>query len=198
MDKSPCDYLMKLIIIGDSGVGKTCFLMRFFDDKFTSSHITTIGIDFKFKIITLDGKNVKLQVWDTAGQERFRTITQTYYKGAMGIILVYDCSERNTFDNVKSWVKQIDQHANPGVAKVLVGNKCDVPNRKVKTEEGKKLADEYGMGFFETSAKNNINIKQTFYYLAKEIKDKSLPELVIQGTVKVNEKTAKKPKNGCC
>jgi len=110
------DYLVKLIIIGDTGVGKTCFLLRFAEDSFTSSHIATIGnflphslgIDFKIKTINVDGKNVKLQIWDTAGQERFRTITQTYYKGAMGVILTYDCTREDSFDNVRNWIKQID------------------------------------------------------------------------------------------
>ena len=113
------DYLIKMIIIGDSGVGKTCFLLRFSDDNSTSSHIATIGkaaflsltyigIDFKIKTVNIDGKNVKLQIWDTAGQERFRTITQTYYKGAMGIVLAYDCTSEESFENVRNWVKQIE------------------------------------------------------------------------------------------
>ena len=99
------DYLLKLIIIGDSSVGKTCVLLRFSEDNFPTCHMPTIGIDFKIKTINVDDKRVKLQVWDTAGQERFRTITQTYYKGAMGIILVYDCTEEQTFNNVKNWLK---------------------------------------------------------------------------------------------
>ena len=173
--KAAYDYLMKFIIIGDSGVGKTCFLMRFADDSFTTSHISTIGIDFKIKPITIDGKNIKLQIWDTAGQDRFRTITQTYYKGAMGVILAYDCTDENSFNNVRSWIKQLEAHATPGVCKVLVGNKSDSPNKKVDPSRGEELAKEYGMNFFDASAKNNINVKETFYYLAKEVKDKTLP-----------------------
>lgn len=136
------DYLIKLILIGDSGVGKTCFLLRFADDNFTISHISTIGIiskfnsfhlgiDFKIKTINIDGKNVKLQIWDTAGQERFRTITQTYYKGAMGIILAYDCTSEESFNNVRNWVRQIEVHAQPNVEKILIGNKADLVDKKV-------------------------------------------------------------------
>ena len=162
MNKSSYDYLMKLIIIGDSGVGKSCFLMRFADDTFTTNHISTIGIDFKIKMIALDGKGIKLQIWDTAGQERFRTITQTYYKGAMGIVLAYDCTDEKSFENVRLWLKQIQLHAKPNVAKVLIGNKCDRADKKVPAERGKTLADEYNMAFFETSAKNSINTKETW------------------------------------
>ena len=159
------------------------------------------GIDFKIKPITLDGKSVKLQIWDTAGQERFRTITQTYYKGAMGIILAYDCTDENSFANVKSWVKQIEAHANPGVVKVLIGNKCDRPDKKIETEKGKELADECRMAFFETSAKNGINVKETFYYLAKEIKDKSTPSNMTPGAIQINTAILQKKserKGGCC
>ena len=173
--KPSYDYLMKLIIIGDSGVGKTCFLMRFADDSFTTSHISTIGIDFKIKPITLDGKAIKLQIWDTAGQDRFRTITQTYYKGAMGVILAYDCTDENSFANVRNWIKQLEAQATPNVVKVLIGNKCDHENKKVEPSRGKALADENKMSFFETSAKNNINVKETFYHLAHEIKAKLVP-----------------------
>ena len=122
-----------------------------------------------------DGKAVKLQIWDTAGQDRFRTITQTYYKGAMGVILAYDCTDENSFNNIKNWMKQLEAHAIPGVSKVLIGNKCDSVNKKIDATKGKALADEYKMGFFETSAKNNINVKETFYHLAREIKLKILP-----------------------
>lgn len=103
--------LIKLLLIGDSGVGKSCLLLRFSDDSFTPSFITTIGIDFKIRTITLDGKRIKLQIWDTAGQERFRTITTAYYRGAMGILLVYDVTDEKSFGNIRNWVKNIEQHA---------------------------------------------------------------------------------------
>jgi Ras-related protein Rab-8A len=143
LKKPKYDYLLKLIIIGDSSVGKTCLLLRFSDDQFPTSHMPTIGIDFRIKTINIMNKNVKLQVWDTAGQERFRTITQTYYKGAMGILLVYDCTEEVTFNNIQNWLKQIEAHAQPNVQKVLIANKSDLPDdqKKVDPERGRALAE---------------------------------------------------------
>eukprot|EP00124_Ichthyophonus_hoferi_P002977 Ihof_evm1s231 gene=Ihof_evmTU1s231 len=122
------DYLIKLLLIGDSGVGKSCLLMRFCEDTFTPSFITTIGIDFKVRTVTLDGKKIKLQIWDTAGQERFRTITTAYYRGAMGILLVYDVTNRQSFENTRTWLKNIEQHAVEDVNKAIIGNKADMPN----------------------------------------------------------------------
>lgn len=165
------DFLIKLLLIGDSGVGKSCLLLRFSDDSFTTSFITTIGIDFKIKTIELDGKRIKLQIWDTAGQERFRTITTAYYRGAMGILLVYDVTDEQSFANIRNWIRNIEQHAADNVDKVLIGNKCDMVNDKVvETAKGKALADEYGVKFFETSAKMNTNVTESFTSIAKAIK----------------------------
>lgn len=165
------DYLIKLLLIGDSGVGKSCLLLRFSDDSWTPSFITTIGIDFKIRTIELEGKRIKLQIWDTAGQERFRTITTAYYRGAMGILLVYDVSDEKSFGNIRNWIRNIEQHAQESVNKMLIGNKCDmVDKRVVETERGKQLADEYGIKFLETSAKNSINVEEAFITLAKDIK----------------------------
>ncbi|CAN6180670.1 unnamed protein product [Urochloa humidicola] len=167
------DHLIKLLLIGDSGVGKSCLLLRFSDDTFTTSFITTIGIDFKVRTVELDGKRVKLQIWDTAGQERFRTITTAYYRGAMGILLVYDVTDESSFNNIRNWIRNIEQHASDNVNKILVGNKVDMDSKRVvSTAQGQKLADEYGIKFFETSAKTNQNVEQVFFTIARDIKQR--------------------------
>jgi len=165
------DFLIKLLLIGDSGVGKSCLLLRFSDDSFTPSFITTIGIDFKIRTIELEGKRIKMQIWDTAGQERFRTITTAYYRGAMGILLVYDVTDDKSFQNIRNWIRNIEQHAAENVNKILIGNKCDLVDKKViDTSRGKALADEYKIKFMETSAKNSINVDDSFITLARDIK----------------------------
>merc|ERR1712115_700669 len=177
--KQAYDYLIKLLLIGDSGVGKSCLLLRFSDDSFTPSFITTIGIDFKIRTIELDGKRVKLQIWDTAGQERFRTITTAYYRGAMGIMLVYDITNEKSFDNIKNWIRNIEEHASADVEKMILGNKCDMNDRRqVSKERGEELAIEYGIKFMETSAKASINVEEAFYTLARDIKAKMEKKLV--------------------
>jgi Ras-related protein Rab-8A len=165
------DFQIKLLMIGDSGVGKTCLLLRYANDSYSPTFITTIGIDFKIKNIQLDGKRVKLQIWDTAGQERFRTITTSYFKGAHGILLVYDVTDRKTFQAIGNWISQIKSHADNNVNRVLIGNKCDmVEERAVSTTEGEGLAKEFEMDFFETSAKKGIAVEKAFISLAKQVK----------------------------
>ncbi|CAM1301169.1 RAB8B (predicted) [Pycnogonum litorale] len=171
------DYLFKLLLIGDSGVGKTCVLFRFSEDAFNATFISTIGIDFKIRTIELDGKKIKLQIWDTAGQERFRTITTAYYRGAMGIMLVYDITNEKSFENIKNWIRNIEEHASADVEKMILGNKCDVAERKVSKERGEQLAIEYGIKFMETSAKASINVEEAFISLARDIKSKAEKKL---------------------
>merc|ERR1719394_1272371 len=140
------DYLFKLLLIGDSGVGKTCVLFRFSEDAFNATFISTIGIDFKIRTIELDGKKIKLQIWDTAGQERFRTITTAYYRGAMGILLVYDVTDERSFQNIRNWMRNIEQHAADNVDKILIGNKADMQaDRMVEKQKGADLAQEYNI-----------------------------------------------------
>ncbi|KAJ3001210.1 GTP-binding protein of the rab [Thoreauomyces humboldtii] len=167
------DYLFKLLLIGDSGVGKSCLLLRFADDTYTESYISTIGVDFKIRTIELEGKTVKLQIWDTAGQERFRTITSSYYRGAHGIIVVYDVTDQDTFTNVKQWMQEIDRYACEGVNKLLVGNKSDLTTKKVVDyDAAKEFSDNLQIPFLETSAKNATNVEQAFLTMAKQIKDR--------------------------
>lgn len=148
-------------------------LFRFSEDHFNSTFISTIGIDFKIRTIDLDGKKVKLQIWDTAGQERFRTITTAYYRGAMGILLVYDITNEKSFENIKNWIRNIEEHASGDVEKMILGNKCDMTEkRNVSKERGERLAIEYGIKFMETSAKAGLNVEEAFFSIARSIKAK--------------------------
>ncbi|GAM19695.1 hypothetical protein SAMD00019534_028700 [Acytostelium subglobosum LB1] len=196
------DHLIKLLLIGDSGVGKSCLLLRFSEDSFTPSFITTIGIDFKIRTIELEGKRIKLQIWDTAGQERFRTITTAYYRGAMGILLVYDVTDEKSFGNIRNWIRNIEQHATESVKKMLIGNKCDLPEKKVvDTARGKALADEHGIKFLETSAKNSINVEEAFITLAKDIKKNMIDKEIGtpgQPNVDITKSATEDKKGGCC
>jgi small GTP-binding protein len=163
------DKLVKLLIIGDSAVGKTSILIRFTDDEFSTSHLATVGIDIKNKTFELDRDVVKLQIWDSAGQERFHSIASSFYKGAMGILLVYDCTNEDSFRNVGKWLHSIQTHGSDNVQKVLIGNKCDMPSRTVSTAVGERMAKEAGLKLFETSAKTNINIHEAFYYISRQV-----------------------------
>jgi len=170
MAKKAYDYLFKLLLIGDSGVGKTCLLFRFSDDAFNTTFISTIGIDFKIKTVEVDGKKIKLQIWDTAGQERFHTITTSYYRGAMGIMLVYDITQEKTFDNIAKWLRNIDEHASEGVERMILANKCDMNDKRmVSQEKGDGIARDHNIKFYETSAKENINVEEAFMKLTEDI-----------------------------
>eukprot|EP01006_Ploeotia_vitrea_P051263 TRINITY_DN67542_c7_g3_i1.p1 TRINITY_DN67542_c7_g3~~TRINITY_DN67542_c7_g3_i1.p1 ORF type:complete len:403 (+),score=53.06 TRINITY_DN67542_c7_g3_i1:93-1211(+) len=167
------DWLFKLLLVGDSGVGKSMLLLRFADDTFTDSYIPTIGVDFKIRTVDIDNKMVKLQMWDTAGQERFKTITSSYYRGAHGIMLVYDVTDRVTFDNIKGWLDEIDKYAVENVKKVLIGNKSDRNgDRQVTYAEGQELADKLGIPFVESSAKHSMDVEKAFITMATVIKNR--------------------------
>jgi len=167
------DYFFKILLIGDSGVGKSCLLLRFADDSWTDSHISTIGVDFKIKTLNCDGKVIKLQIWDTAGQERFRTITSSYYRGAQGIILVFDCTDMESFNNVKQWLGEIDRYACENVNKLLVGNKVDlVAGRVVDKNVAMEFAESMNIPYIETSAKNASGVEEAFMMMARAIKDR--------------------------
>jgi Ras-related protein Rab-1A len=164
------DYLFKLLIIGDAGVGKSALLTRYCDGTFSGGYLATIGVDFKTKTINVDGKSVKLQVWDTAGQERFRTITSTYYRGAHGIVVVYDSTNKASLDSVKNWMAEIDRFASPQCARILVATKCDLETmRQVSSAEGKKFSESMNVPFAESSAKEDMNVSSSFELLAANI-----------------------------
>jgi len=187
------DYLFKLLLIGDSGVGKSCLLLRFADDTYTESYISTIGVDFKIRTIELNGKTIKLQIWDTAGQERFRTITSSYYRGAHGIIVVYDVTDQVSFNNVKQWLQEIDRYACENVNKLLVGNKSDLVTKKVvDLNTAKEFADGLGIPFLETSAKNATNVEQAFILMATEIKNR----MQVTATTTATKSNVIKPTSG--
>ncbi|XP_051114709.1 GTP-binding protein YPTM2-like isoform X2 [Andrographis paniculata] len=195
------DYLFKMLLIGDSGVGKSCLLLRFADDSYLESYISTIGVDFKIRTVELDGKTIKLQIWDTAGQERFRTITSSYYRGAHGIIVVYDVTDQESFKNVKQWLNEIDRYASDNINKLLVGNKCDLTAQKVvPTETAKAFADEIGIPFMETSAKNSTNVEQAFMAMASSIKSRmaSQPSMNARPPLVQIKGQPVNQKSGCC
>lgn len=199
------DHVIKLLLVGDSGVGKSCLLLRFSEDSFTTSFMSTIGIDFKIKKVMIDDKCCKLQIWDTAGQERFRTITKAYYRGAMGILLVYDTTDENSFRNVRTWMRNIEQNTAPTVNKVLIGNKSDIPDDKrvISTKMGQALADEFGVAFFETSAKSGALVEDSFLHISRDVKNRleaEQPEGAAPvASVRVSESASKaKKKKTCC
>lgn len=196
------DHLFKLLIIGDSGVGKSSLLLRFADNTFSGSYITTIGVDFKIRTVEIEGERVKLQIWDTAGQERFRTITSTYYRGTHGVIVVYDVTSGDSFANVKRWLHEIEQNCDV-VNRILVGNKNDAPDRKVVlTEDAQRFADQMGIKLFETSAKDNINVEEMFMAITKLVlktKKERRERQAIQNNDTVNlRKGPKQNKRKCC
>eukprot|EP01121_Diplochlamys_sp_Union-15-3_P019174 TRINITY_DN7163_c0_g2_i3.p1 TRINITY_DN7163_c0_g2~~TRINITY_DN7163_c0_g2_i3.p1 ORF type:complete len:201 (+),score=40.67 TRINITY_DN7163_c0_g2_i3:53-655(+) len=166
------DYLFKVLLLGDSGVGKSCLLLRYADNTFTETFTATIGVDFKIKTVIIDGKTIKLQIWDTAGQEKFRTITSTYYRGAHGVILVYDITNLESFTSLNKWWSEVKHwHPNGGCQVLIVGNKSDmVAARQVSQETGQEFANEIGVPFLEASAKEDANVEKAFLKLATAIK----------------------------
>lgn len=199
------DYLFKLLLIGDSGVGKSSLLLRFSDDAYELNYSSTIGVDFKIRTIELDGKQIKLQIWDTAGQERFRTITSSYYRGAHGIIIVYDVTDQESFDSVKNWLGEIDRNASEGVHKLLVGNKSDMANKKaVDYGTAKEFAGGLEMPFLETSAKNSSNVEEAFLAMTAEIKNAQDSGSKLGGkrsgrpSVTISTKAGEEASYGCC
>lgn len=166
-------YLFKYIIIGDTGVGKSCLLLQFTDKRFQPVHDLTIGVEFGARLVTIDQQQIKLQIWDTAGQESFRSITRSYYRDAAGALLVYDITRRESFNHLSRWLEEARQNGNPNMTIMLIGNKSDLEHRRaVSTKEGEVFAQEHGLIFLETSAKSASNVELAFIKTAENIYEK--------------------------
>mmetsp|Transcript_32175 Transcript_32175/g.75549 ORF Transcript_32175/g.75549 Transcript_32175/m.75549 type:complete len:212 (-) Transcript_32175:65-700(-) len=171
LDNGDYDYLFKVVLIGDSGVGKSNLLTRFTRNEFNLESKATIGVEFATKSIATDsGKVIKAQIWDTAGQERYRAITNTYYRNAVGALLVYDISKRATFENLERWLQELREHADPNIVILLVGNKSDLRHLvSVEQKEAKEFAEKQNLGFIEVSALESTNVETAFVRLLTEI-----------------------------
>ncbi|XP_075879864.1 ras-related protein Rab-37 isoform X1 [Nelusetta ayraudi] len=194
------DITHKTILVGDSGVGKTSLLVQYDQGKFIPGSFTaTVGIGFTNKVVDLDNLKVKLQIWDTAGQERFRSVTHAYYRDAQALLLVYDITSKQSFDNIRAWLTEIHEYAQKDVVIMLLGNKSDMAaERVVRKEDGEKLAKEYGVPFMETSAKTGANVELAFLAIAKELKHRATqqpnePKFQIHDYIE-----SQKQRSGCC
>ncbi|RWR90327.1 ras-related protein RABA2a [Cinnamomum micranthum f. kanehirae] len=164
------DYLFKVVLIGDSGVGKSNLLSRFTRNEFCLESKSTIGVEFATRTLQVEGKTIKAQIWDTAGQERYRAITSAYYRGALGALLVYDVTKPTTFENVSRWLKELRDHADSNIVIMLIGNKTDLKHlRAVATEDAQSYAEKEGLSFIETSALEAINVEKAFQMILAEI-----------------------------
>ncbi|KAJ9543692.1 hypothetical protein OSB04_023399 [Centaurea solstitialis] len=164
------DYLFKIVLIGDSGVGKTNILSRFTRNEFCLESKSTIGVEFATRTLEVDGKTIKAQIWDTAGQERYRAITSAYYRGAVGALLVYDITKTPTFDNLQRWLRELREHADSNIVLMMAGNKSDLNHlRAVSEQDGRSFAEKEGLSFLETSALESYNIEESFKSVLTDI-----------------------------
>ena len=191
----------KILTIGESGVGKTCILRRFVENKFLKNHLATIGIDFKTKTLNINNQEIKLKIWDTAGQERFRNITTQYYKGADGIVLIYDVTDDASYEKIRDWMEQILSNTKrEDIGLVLLGNKCDMEPRAVSEEQGNKMAEELNVSYFETSALTGQGINEAFNELTRDIMKRKGVDNGGNDNLDLKNDISKKKKdgNGCC
>ena len=203
MSEEEYDYIFKVLLIGNSDVGKSSIILRYVDETWTDVFVPTIGVDFKVKTLEVDNKQVKMQIWDTAGQERFRTVVSSYFRGSHGLFLIYDITNRDSFKNLENWLKEIEGEASEKVLKILIGNKCDLEeDRDIKFEEGQAFANRNGMQFMETSAKANTNINEAFEALAKLMikftSENNIPQKKDTMVLKASSGQDLKTKRKCC
>ena len=198
------DFIFKVLLLGNSDVGKSSILIRYVDESWNEAFVPTIGVDFKVKSMEVEQKKIKMQIWDTAGQERFSNVISSYFIGAHGLFLIYDITNRDSFKNLENWLIEIEKNASENVLKILVGNKNDLEqDREISYEEGKNFANRNGMEFIETSAKINTNVSEAFEMLGKlMIKNEAQPADKNQMKDKkiLNASSGKniKTKKGCC
>jgi len=203
------DLLYKIIIVGDTCVGKSNILSRYIKNVFREDSKSTVGVELGNKLINVKGTNTKLQIWDTAGQERYRSITSSYYKGSHGCFIVYDITNETSFENVEKWFEQVQKEASKDVSIILVGNKCDLENeRKIPKEKGEEKAKQLNIPFFETSALSNIKIEDTFTQIAENIYERTGGmknedddddiEIINENEKPVNLTPQPQEKKGCC
>ncbi|XP_066932876.1 ras-related protein Rab-11B-like [Clytia hemisphaerica] len=172
------DYLYKIVLTGDSGVGKSCLLSRFTRNEFDVESRSTIGVEFATRSIKVAGKTIKAQVWDTAGQERYRAITSAYYRGAVGALITYDISKLRTFNNIERWLNELKEHSDPDIVIMLVGNKTDLKHlRAVNTEDAKEFAEQNKMMFIETSALDATNVESAFISTIQKVHEIQLSKI---------------------
>ena len=195
----------KILLIGDFGVGKSCVILRYVEGDFPGNIMSSIGVDFKTKQIEIEDRLIKLQIWDTAGHEKFRTITTSYYKSAQAIIILYDITQKTSFDHIKNWITEIDKFGKQGVLKVIVGNKSDLEsNRKISKKDAENLALKYGVKLWEVSAKDNTNIEDMFIDTIRTLLERNLkiigdnPGQSIGPNILLNGGVKSKKKKKCC